>query len=99
MKAILYFEPAEREATLKSLIAQWAEENGPIPKNLSLSVYKVAVEGQVTYAIWFPNEHDSIRAYFYVLDSKGKTIDDAAVYGESSVGENGVTWQNESVQK
>lgn len=89
---------AAREKNLQSIIPTWAQE-GEKTSDLKVTGFKIEVDGQDTYAILSPNLDDSIREYLIVLDSKGNEIDSAAVYHESDVGQNGVSWQDESVQK
>jgi hypothetical protein len=89
---------AASEQNLKGLISSWSATD-KTAVNLKLSVFKVEVDGQDTFSIFTPNLQDSIREGFYVLDSKGNEIDSGSVYHSSDVGVNGLTWQDESVQK
>jgi hypothetical protein len=89
---------AASEKNLQSLIPTWSESDKNAA-DLKLSVYKVEVDGQDTFAVFTPVLQDSIREDFYVMDSKGNEIDSGSVYHGNDIGVNGLTWQDESVQK
>jgi hypothetical protein len=62
----------------------------------SVASYEVAVSGQKTYAITCVVPADSIKFDLAIYDATGSDIDEAAIYHTNDVGDNGVSWQNET---
>jgi hypothetical protein len=62
--------------------------------------YKVAVSGKDTFAVSCDVVGDSIQFSIAIWDSAGADIDQASTYGlSSSVGDKGVSWQNETFEQ
>ena len=62
--------------------------------------YEVSVSGEkATYAVVCDVKDDSIIHDIAIYDSSGNDVDEASVYGTKDVGDNGVTWQNETFEE
>jgi hypothetical protein len=60
------------------------------------TAYKLPVGGHPTFAVACAVKNDSIKLSVAIYDARGGSIDQASIYGDSSVGTNGVSWQNET---
>jgi hypothetical protein len=65
----------------------------------AVHAYDITVSGQDTYAVVCDVKDDSIIHDIVIWDSSGNDVDQAAVYGTKDVGDNGVSWQNETFEE
>jgi hypothetical protein len=69
--------------------------NGPTVCS-KVTAFRVKVTGQDTFAVGCDVAHDSIRTHLAIYDADGGDIDQVAIYPDLSVGDNGLSWQNET---
>jgi hypothetical protein len=65
----------------------------------AVTAYKVAVSNKPTYTVACAVAHDSIKLSLAIYAADGTSIESASIYGDRSVGQNGVSWQNQTTEK
>jgi hypothetical protein len=70
-------------------------DNGPSVCS-KVGAWSIKVDGQATFAVSCDVAHDSIRTHVAVYDADGGDIDQVAIYFDHSVGQDGLSWQNET---
>ena len=81
-------------ASARKQLATWNNHGHSVCS--AASGYKVSVSGKETYAVACTVPQDSIKIHVAIYDAAGGDIDQAAIYHTNSVGQNGVSWQNET---
>jgi hypothetical protein len=88
--------PSSLPAGARRQYKTWTD-NGP---NVCTKVdaYSIKVSGQETFGVSCDVAHDSIKTDIAVYDASGGDIDEVSIYSDLKVGDNGLTWQNETFE-
>jgi hypothetical protein len=64
----------------------------------AVHAYEIEVSGENTFAVVCDVKDDSIIHDIVIWDSSDDEVDQASVYGSKDVGDNGVSWQNDTFE-
>jgi hypothetical protein len=81
-------------AAARTQLRTW-KSNGPSVCS-AVGAYSIKVSGEDTFAVSCDVPADSIRTHIAIYDANGGSIDELAIYHSSEVGQDGLSWQNET---